>query len=441
MGGKLKALESILMSRVRSFNRVGLTYDGNRDLYKTLGYKRRLHFEDYWQRYFRGGVAARVVDAFPNATWRTRPRIISENPQFNEAWTSLVNRLKVFHYMERADRISGIGHYGALLIGARNTGSTENPLPKVRNEDDIIFLAPYSEGHAEIYSFIQDTGNPRFGFPETYTIQPVAETEDTRLTLPSFEAHHSRVLHIAEGLVEDEILGVPRQKRVWNYLDDLDKIVGGSAEAVWRTVDRGIQFDLDKDAELDPSDAGNMEDEMDEFVHGFKRYLKTQGVTANPLGSDVPDPRGAFEIVVALISGTTGIPQRVLTGSERGQLASNQDERNFNARVKERQVSYAEPLILRPFIDKLMEIGALPEADYTVEWPDLSTMTRREHADVAARVAQAVSNAAKGTDVMSGDEFKNRFLDFSVPAPAEGPEDSLDDTGTNEASSSDSSRD
>lgn len=431
----LKTLVGALTSRIRSFSRVGMTYEGNRDLYKTLGYKRRLYFEDYWQRYFRGGIAARVVDAFPNATWRYHPIIKSDNPKFNEAWANLVQRQKVYHYLERVDRISGIGHYGVLYIGTRGGGSTDKPLGKVKNEEDIIFLAPYSEGHATIHDFFKEPNDPKFGFPELYHIQPIVETEDTRLSVPSFAAHESRILHVAENLIEDEILGVPRQKRVWNYLDDLDKIMGGTAEAVWRTVDRGIQFNLDKDAELDPEDAKAMEDDMDAFVHGFQRYMKTQGVDANVLGSEVPDPRGAFEIVVALISGTTGIPQRVLTGSERGQLASNQDERNFHARVKERQNSFVEPKIIRPFIDKMQAIGALPEAEYTIEWPDPSTLTRREMSDVAARVAQALSNASKQEGmtepIMDGQEFKEKFLNFSPPNLAEGPDDPVGGAGGN----------
>ena len=57
---------------------------------------------------------------------------------------------------------------------------------------------------------------------------------------------------------------------VWNYLDDLDKIMGGSSEAVWRTVDRGIQFDIDKDADLTSEDEDDFEDEIDEYIHGLQ---------------------------------------------------------------------------------------------------------------------------------------------------------------------------
>ena len=60
---------------------------------------------------------------------------------------------------------------------------------------------------------------------------------------------------------------------------------------------------------------------------------------------------------MSLIGGTLGIPTRILLGSERGQLASSSDERNFSSRVKERQQSYAEPTMIRAFTNRLKSVG------------------------------------------------------------------------------------
>lgn len=431
MSNALKAAHEIVKARTEWLHRLGKTFGGKRDLYETLGYQRNVHFQDFWERYLRGGIAGRIVDAMPQATWRNRPKITSEDERFNEAWTRLANRLNVFHMLERADRVSGIGHYGVLFIGTRGANE-DRPIRQVRNEEDVVLLRPFTEANADIHKLVQEPSNPRFGLPEVYSLEPGTTKDGVTITRRTVHAHHSRVIHIAEGLLEDEIFGVPRLQRVWNYLQDLDKVVGGTSEAVWRTVDRGIQFDVDKDAELKPEDEQKLEDELEAYVHDWKRYIQTQGVKANVLGSDVPDPSNTFDMLISLISGSTGIPQRVLLGSERGQLASNQDERNFNARVKERQQSFAEPLILRPFINRLISIGALPEVEYQVQWPDLGTQTRREQADVAARVAQGLANWSKqpGVEVpvLDAEEFR-RLLSFE-PAPlAEGPEDPL--TGGN----------
>ena len=61
-----------LLSRV-TMTRAGITFAGKRDLYETLGYRRDLRYEDYYERYLRGGIAARVIDAFPASTWRMIP--------------------------------------------------------------------------------------------------------------------------------------------------------------------------------------------------------------------------------------------------------------------------------------------------------------------------------------------------------------------------------
>ncbi len=420
---QLKQLATALIRRSKLASLVGKTFDGNRDLYDKLGYKRVIDFKDYDERYDRGGIAARVVDSKPQATWRNIP-VLRETGQtewtpFVEEWEKLARRLNLFHYLERVDRIGGVGRYGVLLVGVRGGRRLESAIPRVKSPDDILYLAPFSEGNAAIHQLEADAANERFGLPSVYSLDLQREVEGSPgLGIPanSVEVHHSRVIHVAEGLKEDDIFGTPRMQQVWNYLDDLDKVVGGSSEALWRTVDRGMQFDVDKDMELSPDDAEDFSDEMDEYEHGLRRFIRTRGITVTPLGSDVPDPRGQFSVLASLIAGTTGIPQRVMFGSERGQLASTQDERNYHARVQERQTSFAEPKILRPLVDLFIEIGALPEPanGYKVKWPDLSVLTLRERADVAARFAQAIRNVAaqtkEGKEVVSPEEFVRMFL-------------------------------
>ncbi len=299
-----RAMDSLLVSRSRIATFAGKTFDGIRDLYTALGYKRVLVFKDYNDRYKRGGIAAKVVDSPASATWRNSPAIIEKgsegkDSEFNDAWKALADRLSIFHYLERADRVSGIGHYGALLIGAK--GDLKTPLVKVDGPEDVLFLAVYTEEHAPVGKLTFDTSSPNFGLPETYKLDLTSDvTTANAISTRSVEAHHTRIIHVAEGLSENEIFGIPRMSRIWNYLDDLDKIVGGSSEAIWRIVDRGIQFDLDKDATLDPQDEEDFNDEIQDYMHGFQRYLRTQGVTANILGSDAPNPMGAASVVFSV---------------------------------------------------------------------------------------------------------------------------------------------
>ena len=72
--------------------------------------------------------------------------------------------------------------------------------------------------------------------------------------------------------------------------------------------DRGIQFDIDKEADLSTEDEDDFEDEIEEYIHNFKRYIKTRGVTATPLGAETASIKDNFDASVSLIGGTLGIP-------------------------------------------------------------------------------------------------------------------------------------
>lgn len=429
ISSKIINLSSILFRRAQLATQIGKTFDGDRDIYKTLGYKRSLDFIDYSERFQRGGIAAKIVSTYPITTWRHSPIIREKNnleeTEFTEAWNTLEKRLKVYHYLSRTDVISGIGQFAVLLIGTKTSRVLKEQIQKVNDPDDVIFLSPYSQGNAEIFKFEKSPTSPRFGLPDIYKLNLTTEDMDNNSSHASFnnklEVHHSRIIHIADGLNEDDIFGTPRMRPVWNYLDDLDKTVGGGAEGIWRTAVPGLQFDIDKDAELSDEDETAFSDEIEEYMHELKTYIRTKGITTKVLSSTIPDPSGEFGIISSVIAGTSGIPQRILFGSERGQLASSQDEKNFNSRIKERQDLHAEPNILRPFINKMIEISALPTPTngYDVIWPDLSTLTSKEKSDVAARHAQAIRNVAVANkdleekdQIISRDEYRSRFLDI-----------------------------
>ena len=413
--GKLLDFASVILSRARLATQAGKTFEGERDIYKTLGYKRLLLFQDYFDRYKRGGIAKRIVNAYPNATWRNAPKIESDNEEFVKTWEELAERLKIFHYLNRIDTLSGIGTFGTLLVGTKSSGNLRRPIRKVSSADDVLYLSVFTEDHSEIARIEAEPSNERFGLPEQYnlTLTTDAQGGSTRTTL----AHHSHLIHVAEDLDEDESHGTPRQEAVWNYLDDMEKIVGASAEAIWRVADRGIQFDMDPETELKPGDEESLKDEIDEYMHDMKRSLLTQGITAKVLGTETVDPRGSYITTMGLISGTTGIPQRILSGSEAGQLASTQDERNFNARVQERRAAHAEPNIIRPLIDRLIDIGALPDEKYIVVWPDLAALTRREEADISARFAKSIKDISEQkSEVITPQDFIDHFLKLDIVA-------------------------
>lgn len=419
---------SPLVARRSLAYRLGRAFEGERDYYQVLGYDLEPDIDDYLARYTRDDIAGRVVDLPAQDTWKRRPVLIDgdsrsddEEPasEFLAAWQRMTDAgsdqaLNVYHYFERVDRLTGIGRYGVLLIGLRDGKELNEAVSgKLSGPEGILYLSAFSEASALIgpSDINQDPQDRRFGKPEQYQVDLFGTGGRTAV-------HWSRVIHVAEDMLEDEVYGRPRLERIFNRLDDLMKIVGGSAEATWKLMRKGLaviakegyQMPQDDDAKKD------FAEQLEEYDHGLRRILRLGGVDVEELGSEVVDPSGIFKIIISLISAASDIPQRILIGSERGELASSQDLRAWAAVIANRQTNFAEPVILRPFVNWCIQIGALPKpvsGKYRVEWPRLYELTELEEAERAKLYAEAILRYVEATasvDVVPPDEFREKYL-------------------------------
>ena len=256
---------------------------------------------------------------------------------------------------------------------------------------DVLFMVPFSEANATVSKYVTETSDPRYGLPEIYTLTTGGYGGGTgsSVNVSTMKVHHSRIIHIAEGTLENETFGIPRLQSILNRLDDLEKVVGGSSEIYWLNGRGGLNLNADKDTEI--ADPDKLGEHIADYEHNLTRVLKTKGISVNPIELSVHDPSNHVSVILDLISGATGIPKRILTGSERGELSSNQDENNWQARVDERRNNYCEPLMLRPIIDYFINIGILTKTDYKITWPELFTLSQKDKADIALKTAQAIS--------------------------------------------------
>ena len=404
----LRTLASVLLERAALAGRLGKSFGTDRDLYKALGYIKSPTFQDYNSRYQRQDIAGRVVDAPVNASWRKKPIITEgtedvEPTEFEKAWAALAREKKIWHYLVRADKISGIGRFGILLLGFDDGRDLSQEV--VGTSNDLLYLQAYHEGSVEIESIVRDAKDSRYGLPLEYKVKMARGISPN--STESRRVHWSRVIHIAEGLVEGELYGTPRLKRILNRLIDLERVAGGSSEMFWRGAYPGMAFIADREAQFGPQDKEALEDEIQEYMHHLRRYLRLQGMKVESLQPQVADPSKHFDVLISLISCATGIPKRILLGSERGKLSSVQDERNWSSRVDERRRDYVEPTILRPFIDRLVQVGVLPEpqegpGQYEVVWPDLSAPTAKEEAEVGRLKMDALNKymSTPGADLV-----------------------------------------
>jgi len=426
---------------------LGVTHGGTRDTYAAFGYPHELRFDDFLAMYQRGGIASRIVKAPTQSTWRDIPVIRDEkgdsakktdkdgNP--NKNYSPFVEKVEtffdannVFHYLERADRIAGIGQYSILVMGFADGLDLSRPMS---GKHKLIYLQPYSEKSAQIASFENNPANPRYGLPLTYRVQQSTPSAGGRVMSRAISVHHSRVLHIAENLEENDVYGMPRLLSVFNNLIDLHKVSGASAETFWLNSRPGVNFSIDKDATIDAETKAAMKQQVEDFSNQLKRYMTTQGVTAQTINAQIADPKSNFDILISQIAGAAGIPQRILIGNEQGQLASGQDENNWSDRVKERRENYATPRILNPFVKKMIETGNLdqPNGTFWIEWPE-TALPPEKIAALNLQKAQTLSayaNSPAAATIVPEAEFRTDFLGMSPESEYETEEqDDIDET-------------
>jgi len=403
-----------LIGRSEFGDRSGYQFMGRRDTYRALGYRYVLTSRDYWDRYRRGGIAKRIVETFPKACWRGGGELVEdEDPdtltQFEQAWTDLDKRLHLWSVFQRADTLTGLGHFAIILMGA--PGEFNDPLVTCA-PNDLKYLTPFSERDVLIESYEDDKTNERFGHPLYYQILRMPSSMPYSPSMYS-RVHYSRIIHIAEDALDNPLFGPPRLESVWNYLDDLVKVVGGGSEAFWKRVDGGKQLKLDPSLPVptkEQTDALHLQ--LEEYTHELRRILTTRGVEIQDLGSSVANFQQQVSSLMDLIAATTGIPQRILMGSERGELASTQDQSNFDDRVMDRRTDFAEPCIVRPFVDRLIALGTLPTPadDYTVRWPEIKNLNDAQRMDMANKAATL--NQTQGEVVVTTNEIRDRILGF-----------------------------
>lgn len=416
----IRAMSQLNLTRAMLSKLHGQHFDGARDLYEVCGYPRVLTPADHEEVYRRGDIGARILDAFPDATWRESPIIKAESDKtgegaFKKSIDALAMECNLWYALKRLDLLMGFGHYGVMLIGMAGAEPLDQEV-RAKGSNKIIYLAPHSERTADVTWWENNPANPRYGKPLIYNITTgVGRTGhgggERRVTV-----HHSRVIHVAEKALDDVAIGQPRLERVWNRLMDVDKTVGGSAEIYWQNAALIRAWVAAPDVEWDPEEQKDMEDQLEELMHGLRRDVRLRGVEPKPVAGSPADPAGAFDKALDLIAGAIGIPKRILIGSERGELSSEQDEVNWAARIEERRKHFADPLVIRPFIDRCIEYGILkaPEGGkYIIEWPGgdgLGAQAKAEIADKNASALQKYVSTPGAEFVVPVEEFRSTFL-------------------------------
>jgi hypothetical protein len=414
---------SELVARAELAARLGYQYGGDRNIYQALGYPTQLEYSDFVARYERQDIARAIIDKPVNATWQGGvliQEVGADDTPLERAWKKLVRRrdLSVPSKLSRLDKLVGLGEYAVLLFGLSDVKSRDDFQRPVAKRTDLLYLRAFGEGSAQIDQWERNPSSPRFGMPLFYSISVSEADSDIIQTL---RVHHTRVLHVAGNVLQGTVKGQSRLYPLYNRLMDLEKLVGGSAEMFWRGARPGYAGKLEEGYTLTKEDEEELQHQLDEFEHNLRRFLMARGIDIAPLSPQLADPSSHVDVQIQMISAVTGIPKRILTGSERGELASTQDETSWYSTIDARRTNFVEPEIVRPFVDTCISFGILPppkneEDGYQVVWRPLYEQSDEDQARVGQIRADTLAKYASQPTaemIVPPDAFYQYFLGFS----------------------------
>ena len=393
--------------------------DPRRDLSTDCGYIDNPTPSDFNDMYEREGIAKRCVHFIPEECWKVTPLVYeteeSDETEFEKTWDELQKKFKLFSVLARADALSGIGEFGVILFGMNDGKDLSEELPPSEN-NELIFLRVFDQSVVTIDETENDTKNERFDKPIKYSID-FQKTKDGTTSSASQKVHWTRVLHIADNCRMDETRGVSRLKPVFNRLQDLRKLLGGSAEMFWQGAFPGLSFEVDPrliEAGAAELDTGALKEELQDYINGLQRWISTVGVHVNKLSSDVADPKSHIAEQLRAIAISLNIPYRVFMGTEEGKLAADQDAKAWAERISYRQNNYLTPNIVLPFVTRLQELNVLPETaeEIEIDWPDMLSPSDQEKADTAKTMVEAMKAYVQGgvEEIMLPFHFLTRIL-------------------------------
>ena len=398
------AMNSLPGGREALARALGVGVDApDRDIATECGYPAVVGIDQFRRLADRHGLAERVVNCPPDESWAGYPEVYETERDrataFEKAFKALNRRVPLWPLLHRADRASGLGRYGVVYLGFDDTGAAYAPEQPVKpGGRKLVYAQVFAEDQAEIEALDESDWSPRCGLPTYYRLTAGPRPPGAEVLVASARkgrVHWSRVVHLGNG---EPVWGKERMRSVYNYLLDLRKVLGGSAEMFWKGAFPGFSLEMLPEY-VGGVDQDSVKEEMEAYHNHLQRWIALEGFKVNPIMPQIADPTNHVNRLIDMICATLGIPVRIFMGSESGHLASTQDAGNWAGRVRERRQLYLEPNVIRPVIDRLIEFGALPkpraaDADYIIKWPDSLTANEKDQADIALKTAQTLMQYA-----------------------------------------------
>lgn len=404
--------------------RAGLrSVNAKHNFYYDFGYPEtsELTFASMYHMWSRHGLASALVTKTGSKTWqenptlRMSPDVKAKENATEEKLRKHLAKLRFWQRLKDADERSMVGKYAGVILQLGDGQAYDQPVERLPSDftKALYGVIPAWEGQLQASAWNTDVESPQYGQPTMYQFNE-SNVDPEQGKDRSFTVHPHRVYIWSE---DGTLWGESKLQPVYNALIDWEKQRGSGAEGFWKNAKSQPILQADPDVDFNKLavmlgvELSKLGDKLDEVVakwtKGFDETMVLQGMEAKTLQASLISPEHFNAAVVQEIAAAWPIPQKELMGNQTGERASTEDARNWSQTIASRRAGLVIPNVL-DIVDRFVEWGALPEADWTVDWADLTAPTLAEKLDIAKRMAE-INQAmfASGGAVFTDDEIRD----------------------------------
>jgi hypothetical protein len=370
--------------------------------YSDFGYPDVVTFDLAYHAYCRIGIGRAGVDKTVDKTWQDTPWLqefarddgddTPETPTEKEVRERFAE-LRVWQNLATADRRGMVGRYAGVILRLADNKRFDQPVGRVPGGlDGLVEVIPAWEGQLTVSQWDTDETSETYGQPKMFQFQEAAVDKQTSQPR-QFNVHPDRVIIWSEtGTVH----GSSALEPGYNSLLDLEKIRGAGGEGFWKNAKAGLSLEIDKDAKIadmaramgvpETEVVDRMDEQVESFNKGFDKAILLQGIKATPIPVTLPSPEHFFAIALQDFAASLSIPLKILVGSQTGERASTEDAEEWAKTIMSRRTDETIPNIMA-VVRRLVRFSILKEADWHLDWTDLTESSPSEKVALADKMA------------------------------------------------------
>lgn len=392
--------------------------DAKHNHYADFGFPVHLNFGNFYDMYRRNGTARAAVKKTARKTWETHPAL-RDQPEDGDEESSVeadvrqrFEELRVWQRLAEADRRGLVGSYSGVILRVADNKKMSEPVDSVSGGlEGLVEILPAWESQLKVTRWGDDETSEDYGQPLMFSFTEAEIGQTTGGRSRTVEIHPSRVIIWSEtGDVNDSSL----LEAGYNDLMTLEKVIGAGGAGFWKNAKSAPVLEIDKEARLSEmakamgtDEEGLLEamnEQVDDWQKGFEKLLMLQGIEAKSLGISLPSPQHFVAAPLQSFAASIEMPVKILVGMQTGERASSEDAEEWASTCMGRRSDWTVPSIMT-LVKRLVEFGILPEADWRLQWEDLTEADMSDKIDRAGSMADI--NAKMGYEVYDADEIRD----------------------------------